>query len=652
MAVVPSRVAVSQRGAGVVHWLAARDPASVALRRAVRVGVVAPLVFAFFLEVLDSPTAAIYGSFGAFALLGFADFGGRTWPRARAYAVLALVGGALVALGSALSTHAWAAAAVMVVVATLVRFVGCFGGQYAASVSPSILAYVLGATVPGPASEIPDRAGGWLFGGAAALVAATLLLPRREHLAVGAAAATACEVLADSLDDVARDPSIDVRARVDAALRGMRQALRTDRRSGPSARDLALTFMLDELRLISLLVTRPNPFGAEARGGDVAGRTATELRAAASELRARGVESGDALETGRIAARDQSTAAVAAALARRDPPDTVLAAVDSTYVERVLLYLATSARANAAVVLEHDTGDVPVPGLLPLELPAVASGATLRRAFDLVRANAVPRSAWLQDSLRAGIALGAAVLIADLASLDHAFWVVLGTLAVLRSSAFETGRTALNAATGTVLGFVLSTAFFAVVGLDRPALWIVIVLGYFLAAYLPQVAGFVAGQAAFTVLVVCLFNLVVPTGWRTGLVRVEDIALGAAMSFGVAIVFWPRRAVVLLRSCTVDLYRTLGNGARRAGSPLPAVRASEQRAYAAFAQYLDDRRRTDASDGSWSTLLGVAGLGRTGLRLLDVHRGFPWFRLRSYTREFQKSLQSHRLFPVQSRRCY
>src|SRR5205814_1938937 len=79
------------------------------------------------------------------------------------------------------------------------------------------------------------------------------------------------------------------------------------------------------------------------------------------------------------------------------------------------------------------------------------------------------RSAWLQDSLRAGIALGAAVLIADLASLDHASWVVLGTLAVLRSSAFETGRTALNAATGTVLGFVVSTAFFAVVGLDRPA---------------------------------------------------------------------------------------------------------------------------------------------------------------------------------------
>jgi uncharacterized membrane protein YccC len=212
------------------------------------------------------------------------------------------------------------------------------------------------------------------------------------------------------------------------------------------------------------------------------------------------------------------------------------------------------------------------------------------------------------------------VLIADLASIDHAFWVVLGTLSALRSSAFETGRTALSAAMGTVLGFVVSTAFFAVVGLDDPALWIVVVLGFFLAPYLPQVAGFVAGQAAFTVLVVCLFNLVVPTGWQTGLVRVEDIALGASVSFVVALVFWPRRALVLLRECTVDLYRTIGDAARQPGLPLPALRASEQRAHAAFAHYLEDRRRTDAADGSWSTLIGVAGLGRTGLRLLDVHR--------------------------------
>lgn len=226
----------------------------------------------------------------------------------------------------------------------------------------------------------------------------------------------------------------------------------------------------------------------------------------------------------------------------------------------------------------------------------------------------------MASGLGAGIALGAAVLIADLASLGHGFWVALGTLAVLRSNAFDTGRSAVDAAFGTALRFVLSSAFFALVGLDRPALWVATIGGFFLAAYLPQVAGFVAGQAAFTVLVVCLFNLVTPAGWQTGLVRVEDILIGASVSLGVGLVFWPRQAVDLLRSCTVDLYCTLARATHTTSPSLAAVRASERRAHAAFAQYLDDRRGSRAYDAPWSTIIGVAGLGRTGLPFVDTHR--------------------------------
>ena len=38
------------------------------------------------------------------------------------------------------------------------------------------------------------------------------------------------------------------------------------------------------------------------------------------------------------------------------------------------------------------------------------------------------------------------------------------------------------------------------------------------------------GQAGFTVFVVVLFNMLVPEGWRTGLVRVQDIAIGAGIA--------------------------------------------------------------------------------------------------------------------------
>ena len=40
---------------------------------------------------------------------------------------------------------------------------------------------------------------------------------------------------------------------------------------------------------------------------------------------------------------------------------------------------------------------------------------------------------------------------------------------------------------------------------------------------MPEVASFAAGQAAFTMMVLIVFNLIQPTGWQVGLIRVEDI---------------------------------------------------------------------------------------------------------------------------------
>ena len=64
------------------------------------------------------------------------------------------------------------------------------------------------------------------------------------------------------------------------------------------------------------------------------------------------------------------------------------------------------------------------------------------------------RSVWFINSLRASVAIAAAVAIADLSSVQHGFWVVLGTLSVLRTNAGSTGSTALRALAGTLAGFV------------------------------------------------------------------------------------------------------------------------------------------------------------------------------------------------------
>jgi uncharacterized membrane protein YccC len=79
----------------------------------------------------------------------------------------------------------------------------------------------------------------------------------------------------------------------------------------------------------------------------------------------------------------------------------------------------------------------------------------------------------------------------------------------------------------------------------------------FLAAYTPTAVHFVVGQAAFTILVIVLFNLIAPAGWRIGLVRVEDIVLGTGVSVAAGLLLWPRGARADLRRALAQLYRAV-----------------------------------------------------------------------------------------------
>ena len=58
----------------------------------------------------------------------------------------------------------------------------------------------------------------------------------------------------------------------------------------------------------------------------------------------------------------------------------------------------------------------------------------------------------------------------------------------------------------------------------------------------PAAIGFAAGQAGIHLVLVILFNIIAPAGWQVGLLRVEDIAIGCAVSLVVGVLFWPRGA--------------------------------------------------------------------------------------------------------------
>jgi len=52
-----------------------------------------------------------------------------------------------------------------------------------------------------------------------------------------------------------------------------------------------------------------------------------------------------------------------------------------------------------------------------------------------------------------------------------------------------------------------------------------------------------------------LFNLLVPAGWRVGLLRVEDVAIGCAVSLAVGVLFWPRGVSAVVGDDLADAFR-------------------------------------------------------------------------------------------------
>ena len=179
-----------------------------------------------------------------------------------------------------------------------------------------------------------------------------------------------------------------------------------------------------------------------------------------------------------------------------------------------------------------------------------SSAAWQRAAAHLDR-----HSVWLHNSIRGAFALGLAVFLAELTGVQHSFWVVLATLSVLRSNALSTGQNALRGLLGTVAGFVVGAGLLALIGTNTVALWVVLPVAILFAGLAPAVATFLVGQAAFTLVVVILFNIIVPVGWRVGLLRVEDIALGCAVSLVVGLLFWPRGAGAALGTALAEAYR-------------------------------------------------------------------------------------------------
>lgn len=594
-----------------LRQLRARDADLSALRRATRTAIVMPAMFALGTQVIGNPTTATFAAFGSFAMLLLADFGGTMRERLAAQGSLVAAGCVLICLGTLASRYAWVAAAAMAVVGFLVLFAGVVSSVLAAASTSVLLSFILPVTLPGDAGSIPDRLTGWLLAGAASLVAISLLWPAPVREPLRNAAAEACRRLAVQLSmegspDSSPDKELATSDDAVATLRSMFFAT-PYRPTGLTTADRAIVRLVDEIVWLGVIVNRtPVPHdhaavGAAVRAVQTAAATLLDHTAKALGP-GRGPE--DSLQQhldDLVSVREEMELVATDALPTARSEDgsrELVSSLEPSFRAHELTFAVTAIAGNVEVALaaEHRNWRQKLLGRQPRGV-----GGALASAQQRAGAHVEPHSVWLHNSLRGAIGLGGAVLIADLSGAQHSFWIVLGTLSVLRSNALNTGQNVVRALLGTAIGFVIGGALVAAIGANTTLLWILLPVAIVVAGVAPALS-FAAGQAGFTVTLLILFNIISPAGWQVGLVRIEDVGIGFGVSLLVGALFWPRGAVAALAQALSEAYAEGANYLRAVAesdaqrvteattSVTHAVDAEAARA-AAAARRLDDAFR-------------------------------------------------------------
>jgi uncharacterized membrane protein YccC len=601
-------------------WLAAKDPGGLALRRSVRAAVFVPGVFALTHVGFSDPQVGLFGAFGSFALLLMVDFPGRPRTRFLSMVGLFLAGCIFITLGTVVSTHPVAAVVTMAVVGFVVLFAGILSPQVASASTAALLLFVLPVAVSAPASATGDRLIGWVIAGAFCIPACLLWWPTPWHDDLRrrlSATLSSVAALVESDVDTAPDPG--ARAAVDAELVRLRAQFAGTPYppTGAVSGAVALAKLVGRAEWVASnaalfdaeIASCPDPVrSVVAAVSDTLYLTAAltcdgsghpvDDPALVSELQD-SVRRLDALMTSELV--DQLSVLLDPGVdldaAEPEPPapgspvterSGIASVLDPTFRARALA-IATQMAADAAL----EAAGAQAVGDRRL---GTRTDPTRRTVWARTASHLSFRSVWFRNSVRGAAGLALAVAVVEVTDVNHGFWVVLGTLSVLRSNALGTGATALRAVAGTAVGFVIGSLIMVGVANHTDLLWGLLPLAVLVAGVAPAAISFAAGQAGFTVVVVILFNIIDPVGWKVGLTRIEDVAIGCGVSIVVGLLFWPRGATAALGRALADAFVTSSGYLAEAVSGLTATdlpvdtRPAQQASHRAYLR-LDDAFR-------------------------------------------------------------
>ncbi|MEU6006672.1 FUSC family protein [Streptomyces sp. NPDC047453] len=646
-------------------WLRRRDPGLAAMRRAARTAVVMPSLFALCTQVFHAPVTGTYAAFGAFAMLLLVEYSGPVVQQLRAHAALGVAWLVLVSLGTLASRSVWIAIAATLVVGFVVLFSGVVSSVLAGASTSLLLAFVLPVSAPAPLAQLPDRLMGVVLAAGTSVIAVWLLWARTQTDPLSAPAARVCRAAAvqlrtdaDYFTGRAAGPAFGQCRACAQETRSSTQKLQQAFTATPyrptslSTGSRALVRLIDELTWLSAILAGAAPAFEDGSTGTRQSSVVRRAAAAVLDLAAEMLDdpriTPDRLRAGMEELRHALTALEDGAVNRLPMPDgdaggrhgldTLVDSLDVTFRAQEVAFVVLQIAQNVDIARTADHRSWP-DRLLGRE-PGSPAGR-LTSAAERAAAHVEPHSVWLHNSIRGAIGLGIGIALADATGIQHGFWITLGTLAVLRSNALSTGQNVFRALGGTLAGSILGAGLLQLIGHNTTVLWILLPVAVMAAGVVPAAISFAAGQAAFTLTLVILFDIAQPADLSVILFRIEDIALGCAVSLVVGLLFWPRGASAALARALAEAYvdsaryvlGAVGYAVSCCTSrPETIEYPQEGRRAAAAARRLDDAFRTylaergakDVSLCETTTLItGVVGLRLAADAVLEMWRRAP-----------------------------